>query len=154
MFLHEGLGVGDKVEVAEALLALAGEVDGLHRRYLVVACGILGVHKRVVVEQINLVVEEIGGGGDGRGDVGKHVCHGLVDGRPVCIAVGPFAILRQSGDVEGFCGPVPAEVGQSGTVLESFVQGNVLGWEITSRGISLARDRWCRSANVVNFEAV
>ena len=73
MFLRKGLGVRDKVEVAEALLAFAGEVNGLHRQYLVVACGILDVHEGVVVGQINLTVEEIGGGGDGLGDVDKHV---------------------------------------------------------------------------------
>ena len=108
---------------------------------LVVSCGILGIHERVMVGQVNLAVEEIGGGGDGLGDVGEHVCHGIIDGRPVCVTVDPVIILRQSGDVEGFCGPVPAKVGQSGAVLELFVQGNILGREVTSHGICLAQDR-------------
>ena len=45
----EGLGVRDEVEVVEALLALAGELDGLHCCDLIVAGGILDVHKRFMV---------------------------------------------------------------------------------------------------------
>ena len=55
-------------------------------------------------------MEEVGGGGEGLGDVGEHVCHGLIDGGPVCAAVDPLAVLCKGGEVDGFSGAVPAEV--------------------------------------------
>ena len=65
VFLRKGLGVGGKVEVAEALLALTGEFDGLHQRDLKVAGGILGVYEGVMMGQVNLTMEEVSGGGKG-----------------------------------------------------------------------------------------
>jgi hypothetical protein len=59
VFFFEQLGVRDKVEVAEALLALAGELDGLHRRDLIVAGGLLHVDKRVMMREVDLTVEEV-----------------------------------------------------------------------------------------------
>ena len=88
-----------------------------------------------MVGQINLVVEEVGGRGEGLGDVGKHVHHGLVDGRPVGAAIDPLAVLRKGWEVEEFSGSVPAEVGQFCTVAEAVVQRNILDWEITSHRI-------------------
>jgi hypothetical protein len=68
-FFSKGLGVRDKVEKAEALLALAGELNGLHRRDLIVARGVLSVHERVVMREVDLMMEEIGGLGEGFGYV-------------------------------------------------------------------------------------
>ena len=48
-FFDEGLRVQDEVEVAEALLALTCEVDGHLCGNFVVACGILGIDKWVMV---------------------------------------------------------------------------------------------------------
>ena len=62
--------------------------------------------------KIDLVVEKISGGGEGLGDVGEHVCHGLVDGRPVWAAADPLATLCEGGKVEGFISLVPAKVGK------------------------------------------
>ena len=53
-FFGKRLGARDEVEVAKALLALAGELDGLHCGDLVVACGVQSVHERVVMREVNL----------------------------------------------------------------------------------------------------
>ena len=52
MFLGERLGIQDEVEVAEALLALSGEFNGLHGQDLVIACHVLGVYKGVMMREI------------------------------------------------------------------------------------------------------
>jgi hypothetical protein len=94
-FFGNGLGVQDKVEVAEVLFALASELDGLHRRDLLVARGILSVYERVMMGEVDLAMEEIGGLGEGLGYVGKHVYHGLVDAGLVRAAVDPLSILSE-----------------------------------------------------------
>jgi len=73
----------DKVEVAEVLLALAGELDGLHQWDLIVACGILGLHKGVVVGEVDLAMEEVSGRWEGLRNVGEHVSHALNDPSPI-----------------------------------------------------------------------
>jgi hypothetical protein len=93
----ERLGVRDEVEVAKALLALAGELDGLHRGDLVVAHGVLSIYERVMMREVNLAMEEISGVGEGLGDVGEQVRHGLVHAGPVRAVVNPFAILGEHG---------------------------------------------------------
>jgi hypothetical protein len=92
-FFGERLGVQDEVEVAEALLAFAGELDGLHRGDLVLARGVQSIYERVVTWEVDLAMEEIGGVGDGFRNVGKHVDHGLVDAGTISAAVDPLAIL-------------------------------------------------------------
>jgi hypothetical protein len=46
--------VRDKVEVAEAFLALGSQLNGLHGQNFIVACGLLGIDQRVVVREIDL----------------------------------------------------------------------------------------------------
>ena len=87
----------DEIEVAESLLALAHELDGLHQRDLIVACRVLGVHERVMVREVYLAVEELGGLGEGFGNVGEHVCHGFIDARLVWGAVELLAVLGERG---------------------------------------------------------
>jgi hypothetical protein len=116
----------------EIFLALAGELDGLHQRDLVVADCVLGVHKGVVVWVIDLVVEEVGRGGEGFRDVCKYIGHCLLDASPVQVAVNPLAVLSECGKVEGFAGAILAEVGQLHLVAELVIERHVLWWEIGS----------------------
>ena len=51
------------------LLALAGELDGLHGRNLVIACGVLSVDDGVVMREVDLAMEEVRGGRESFGDV-------------------------------------------------------------------------------------
>jgi len=52
--LCQGLQVRDKVEVAEAFLALGSQLNGLHGKNFIVACGLLGIDQQVVVREIDL----------------------------------------------------------------------------------------------------
>ena len=104
-----------------------------------------------MVWQINLAVEEVGGGGESLRNVGGH---GLVDAGPVRVAIDPLATLCKGGEVEGFSDSIPAEVGQFCAVTESFIQGNILGQEIASHGVRLVRGNWHQCGNAIKFEAV
>jgi len=63
----EGLQVWDEVEIAEALLALTGEIDRLHGQDLVIASGILSVCKGVAMRKVDLAMEEVSGGREASG---------------------------------------------------------------------------------------
>jgi hypothetical protein len=49
----------------------------------------------VMMWEVNLTMEEIGGLGEPLGYVGEHVYHGLVDAGPVWAALNPLAILDE-----------------------------------------------------------
>ena len=78
-FFGKGLGVQDKVEVAEMFLALTGELNGHHQGDLVVACHVLCVDKWVMVRKVHIAVEKIGGTKERLGDLVEHVGHVLMD---------------------------------------------------------------------------
>ena len=99
--------------------------------------------------QINLTVDEISGGGEDLRHVGEHVHHGLV-----WAAVDQLAAIHMGREVEGFNSAVPAKVGQFCAVTESFIQGNVLGWEIASHEIQLAWGNWLWCGNTVKFKTI
>ena len=58
---------------------------------LVVACRVLGIHEGVMVGQVDLAMEQVGGRGESHRDGGKHVGHALVDDGPVRDAIEPLA---------------------------------------------------------------
>ena len=57
--LGERLRIWDKVEVAEALLALTNELDRHHQYNLVAVCLVLSVDEWVMMWEVNLVVEQV-----------------------------------------------------------------------------------------------
>ena len=138
----------------EVLLAHVSKFSGLHGQDLVITRGVLGVHKRVMVWQIDLAVEKVGVGGEGLGNVGKHVCHGLVDAGPVQVAIDPLAALCKGREVKGFDGAVPDKVGKFCVVAELFIQQNILGWEIASHGVQLVHNDWRLCSNAIKLKAI
>ena len=120
---------------------LSGELDGLHRRDLVVAGGVLRVDEWVMMREVDLAVEEVRGLGEGFRDIGEHVHHGLVDTRPVRVAVQPLAVLGERREVDGLGNAVPAEVGQLRSIAEPVVEGCVLLDGFGRRGACLTRRR-------------
>ena len=94
-----------------------------------------------MVWQIEFAVEEVGGGGESLGNIGKQICHGLV------------ASLHKGREVEGFDGAVTAKICKFRAVIELFIQWNILGREIASQGIQLVWDDWHWCGNAIKFEA-
>ena len=73
------------------------------------------------MREIDLAMEEVGGGGEGLGSVGKHACHGFIDTGPVQAAVNPLAALRKGWEVERLGSSISAKVGESCSVAEVFI---------------------------------
>ena len=79
------------------------------------------------MREVDLAMEEVGGGREGFGDVGEHVSHLFVDASPVGAAVNPLAILGKGGEVDGVGCAVPAEVGKFCMVTEPVIEWYILG---------------------------
>ena len=60
--------------------------------------------------EVDLVMEEVGGGGEGLRNVDEHVSHALVDASPIRAAIDPLVILGECGKVDSFGGAVRAKV--------------------------------------------
>ena len=82
--------------------------------------------------EVDLLMKEVSGRGEGLRYVGKQVGHGLVNASPVHAAVDPLTVLGEGGVVECFGSAVPAKVGELHTVAEAFVEGGVLGGMVNS----------------------
>jgi hypothetical protein len=104
--------------------------------------------------EVNLAIEEVSGGREGFGDVGKHVNHRLVDASPVGTAVDPLAILGKSGEVDGVGCVIPAEVGEFGAVAEPVIEWCLLGREFGPGRSRLVQNRHRGCGNAVYVEPV
>ena len=96
-----------------------------------------------MIWEINLTMEEVGGGSEGLRDVGEHVGHRFVDASPVWAAVDTLVILGEGGEVDGFGCVIPAKVCQFHLVMEPVIERRVLGREVSPVCAGLAWDWQC-----------